>query len=117
MNKNLPVRKVLGPKGKTSVPRSKIRKAVEKVTNSNKKPGYHLKEIERGSFGDFSKIREELEEAEDAIEQKSVIMELVELSDLYGALQEYIRKQHNLSMEDLKIMSDITQRAFRNGRR
>lgn len=118
MKEKLPARKVLGPKGKTSVPRAVIKKAVKAACAAEKqKPGYHLKNIEKGTFGSFSKIREELEEAEDAIEQKSVIMELTELSDLYGAIQEYIKREHNLTMEDLRIMSDITQRAFVNGRR
>ena len=44
-------------------------------------------------------------------------MELVELSDLIGAIDLYVKKQYNLSVEDLITFSQITQRAFINGRR
>lgn len=80
--------------------------------------GYHLRDIPKGIFGELTKIEEELEEIKDSIEQKSKVMELVELSDLYGAVQGYLEKHHpGVTMEDLRIMSDITQRAFRSGAR
>ena len=45
-------------------------------------------------------------------------MELVELSDLYGAIDLYLKVHHpGISMEDLAIMSRITERAFQSGRR
>lgn len=78
--------------------------------------GYHLINIEKGKLGTLSKIQEELDELKDAEKQNSKIMMMVELSDLYGAIEEYC-KQQNLTMEDLKIFSDITKRAFKNGRR
>src|ERR1700733_9829472 len=43
-------------------------------------------------------------------------MAIIELSDLYGAIESYISK-YNLNMEALKLMSDTTKRAFINGRR
>lgn len=80
--------------------------------------GYHLRDIPKGIFGELSKIEEELEEIKDSVEQKSKVMELVELSDLYGAVKGYLEKHHpGVTMEDLRIMSDITQRAFRSGAR
>lgn len=80
--------------------------------------GYHLRDIPKGIFGELSKIEEELEEIKDSIEQKSKLMELIELSDLYGAIQGYLEKHHpGVTMEELRIMSDITQRAFRSGAR
>jgi len=43
-------------------------------------------------------------------------MELVELSDLYGAIKLYLEKHHpDTTMDDLKTMSEITARAFING--
>lgn len=82
------------------------------------KPGYHLKSIKKGTIGELSKIREEIEELEDANQQGVKIMELVELSDLYGSIELYLEKHFpNIKMEDLKKMSDVTQRAFKNGRR
>ena len=43
-------------------------------------------------------------------------MAIVELADIYGAL-EAVAKSHNLSMKDLKKMSKLTKRAFKNGHR
>ena len=84
----------------------------------SKKIGYHLKSIKKGFIGELSKIREEIEELEDANQQGVKIMELVELSDLYGSIELYLKKHFpNITMEDLKKMSDVTQRAFKNGRR
>ena len=80
------------------------------------KDGYHITKIEKGKLGDISKIQEELDELKDAEAQGTKIMIGVELSDLYGAIELYAEKQ-GLTMEDLKIFSDITKRAFRNGRR
>ena len=78
--------------------------------------GYHLINIEKGIIGNISKIEEELNELKDAESQNSKIMIMVELSDLYGAIEAYCFKQ-GISMEDLKIFSDITKRAFKNGSR
>lgn len=80
--------------------------------------GYHERQIPRGVFGELSKIKEEVEEIEDAVEQGCVIMELVELSDLYGAIEGYLAAHHpTTTMEDLKRMAHITGRAFRDGDR
>jgi hypothetical protein len=81
------------------------------------KPGYHITKIPKGVLGEFSKIEEELLEAKDAISQGCKIMELVELSDLMGALNAYVKKQHNMTLDDLVTMALITSRAFENGRR
>lgn len=80
--------------------------------------GYHLKDIKKGVLGELSKMREELEELEDAAEQGIRVMELCELADLYGAMEEYLLAKHpGYSMEDLKRMAHVTRRAFANGRR
>lgn len=84
--------------------------------NNNHECGYHMKNIIRGKYGELSKIREELEEAEDALAQENPILLLCELSDLYGALEAYAETCH-VSMEDLKKMSDATKRAFKKGDR
>ena len=54
-------------------------------------------------------------EAKDARKQDCAIMELVELSDMYGAIELYIEKKFGLTMDDLKTMSEVTQRAFKKG--
>ena len=79
--------------------------------------GYHVKEIKRGVFGELSKIREEFEELEDANAQGARIMILCELSDMYGAIEAYVRKHYNMDMEDLRTMSDLTNQAFEDGTR
>ena len=71
--------------------------------------GYHLTEIERGEYGEFSKIR-------DAIEQVNKVMLLVELADLIGAIEGYCTK-HNITLDDLITMKEVTKRAFSDGTR
>ena len=80
------------------------------------KLGYHKTKIKKGTLGKISKVQEEIEEYKDAIKQKCEIMAIVELADIYGAL-EAVAKSHNLSMKDLKKMSKLTKRAFKNGHR
>lgn len=82
------------------------------------RPGYHVKPIEKGVLGEPSKVREEIEEFLDACAQGSKIMALVELSDAVGAIEAYLAKHApGVTIDDLLIMSHITERAFRNGRR
>lgn len=83
-----------------------------------KLPGYHLARIEKGDLGELSKIKEELEEAIDAEGQNSSVMVLVELADMVGAIEAYLAKHHpGTTLDDLVIFSNITKRAFQNGRR
>ena len=77
---------------------------------------YHLKKIKKGTLGKISKVQEEIEEYKDAIKQKCEIMAIVELADIYGALEE-LAKSHKLKMDDLKKMSNITKRVFKSGSR
>lgn len=49
--------------------------------------GYHTKHIEKGTLGEFSKIREEYEELTDAVNQGSKVMEICEMCDLIGAIK------------------------------
>lgn len=82
------------------------------------RPGYHLAEIQKRRFGSFGKIQEEVEEALDAHRQGSHIMMLIELSDLYGAIEGFLKENYpGFKMEDLKKFSGITRRAFENGHR
>lgn len=43
-------------------------------------------------------------------------MELVELSDIIGAIELYLEKYHS-DIQELIKMSNITKRAFKNGHR
>ena len=78
--------------------------------------GYHTTKIEKGEIGKISKIFEELYELQDAEKQNCKIMMMVELSDLYGAIEEY-SKNMGIDMSDLQSFSNITKRAFINGHR
>ncbi len=78
--------------------------------------GYHKKEITKGVLGQFSKIKEEFEELEDAVEQKDSILTLCELSDMIGAIEEYL-KRWNMDLNTLKNFSDKTKSAFKEGKR
>lgn len=78
--------------------------------------GYHSREIAKGVLGQKSKIREEFEEFEDALEQENPVMALVELSDLIGAVEAYALT-YGVSLENLITMKDATARAFASGKR
>lgn len=79
--------------------------------------GYHLREIvTQGTYGQPSKIREELEELEEALEQKNHILALCELADLYGAI-EGVAESLGVSMGDVHNMAEATKRAFLDGSR
>lgn len=81
-------------------------------------PGYHLNKIPRGELGEASKVLEEVLEFVDANRQGAKIMEMIELSDLQGAVKAYLSKHcPDITMEDLTKMQGITERAFTNGHR
>lgn len=80
--------------------------------------GYHLHSIRRGTLGETSKIREELDELDDAMEQGVAIMAMVEVSDLYGAIEAFVARHFpGLSMGDVARMAAVTRRAFGSGAR
>ena len=80
--------------------------------------GYHLKNIPKGKYGEISKIREELEELEDAEIQKNKIMILCELADIIGAIDGYLeRHMRGFKLSDLEDMAMLTKQAFKSGKR
>jgi len=80
--------------------------------------GYHQAEIPRGEIGELSKILEEVHEAIDADDQGVSIMVLVELADIYGALELVLERRFpTFTMGDLQAMSKVTRRAFESGHR
>lgn len=78
--------------------------------------GYHKKKIIKGDIGEISKIREEFDELMDAHEQGNAVLELVELSDIIGAIGAYA-KRYNVSLQDLVQMALLTKSAFDDGER
>lgn len=80
--------------------------------------GYHLtNNIEKGIFGEISKVDEEYQELNDALVQENPIMVLTECSDLIGAIAGYTEKHYNVNLEDLIKMVKATERAFKSGKR
>ena len=78
--------------------------------------GYHLKEIKKGTLGEFSKIQEEMEELTDAVQQNIAPLIVCELCDMVGAIELYAKKW-NMSLEDLIKMKNLTKSAFEEGKR
>lgn len=78
--------------------------------------GYHLTEIQKGVLGEPSKIEEEFLEFMDAVKQKNNVMAIIELSDMIGAIEAYV-KQFNLTLSDLVVMKNATKSAFEDGTR
>ena len=79
--------------------------------------GYHKKEITKGVLGEFTKIQEEMDELTDAVDQGDKIMQICELTDLIGAIEEFALSKFNLTLEDLINFSNKTKDAFKEGRR
>lgn len=83
-----------------------------------KKIGYHVSKIPKGILGESSKILEEVLELQDAEKQDCKIMAILELSDIIGSIDFYLKKHYkNINIDDLIKMSKITQRAFKAGHR
>lgn len=82
-----------------------------------RKIGYHESKIPKGEIGYLTKIMEEYHELIDASNQGCAVMEILELSDLVGAIEAYATKNWDITIFDLKEMADITARAFRAGER
>lgn len=78
--------------------------------------GYHVNDITKGKLGFISKIQEEVDELQDAVNQNNRIMALVELSDLYGAISTFANNI-GTNMEELRIMNEATKSAFTDGTR
>lgn len=78
--------------------------------------GYHSVEIEKGKLGEFSKIKEEFEEFQDAYNQDDEVLQICELTDLLGAIEAYSKKW-NLTLEQLILFSNKTKSAFQDGKR
>jgi hypothetical protein len=63
--------------------------------------GFHNRAIPKGVYGELSKIREELEEAEDAEAQGIDLMVLLELADILGAV-EGVAKRYGMTLDQLR---------------
>lgn len=68
--------------------------------------GYHVRKIEKGTYGTLSKVVEELEEAIDAYEQGQDLMLLIELSDIIGAV-EGVAKKYGMGLDQLHTFAKL----------
>jgi hypothetical protein len=66
--------------------------------------GFHKREIGKGTYGELSKIREELDEAADAEAQGIDLMVLLELADIIGAV-EGVAKKYGFTLDQLLAYS------------
>jgi len=65
---------------------------------------YHTREIEKGVLGEFSKIREEFEELEDAVLQGDSILTLcVLLIPSFIVFKTFFGSEWNICFIDLKV--------------
>lgn len=78
---------------------------------------YHVNEIDKGVLGEFSKIKEEFQELQDAVEQEDRILQICELTDLIGAIEEFSNSKFRLTLTDLITFSNKTKSAFQEGKR
>lgn len=67
---------------------------------SKKEFSWHKSKIKKGTYGEFSKIEEEIAEAKDALEQNNHLMFLIELSDIIGSIEGLVNT-YNLDMYDI----------------
>ncbi len=79
--------------------------------------GYHKTKIQKGKLGHASKILEEFKEFIDAYNQGNPVMELIELSDLLGAIEAYTLNHYDIELIDLWKMMEATKSAFKDGER
>lgn len=92
------------------------------LLKSTNKSGYHSYIIKKGSYGDSSKVLEELREFEESLLSENPLMALCELSDLLGSVEGLInsylnKKKLGITYSDIVKMKDLTKQAFVNGRR
>lgn len=62
---------------------------------------WHKAKIEKGTYGEYTKIKEEFEEFTDALVQKDTVMALIELSDLIGAIKGYAEQKYQMTLAEL----------------
>lgn len=77
--------------------------------------GYHTIFIEKGEYGEFSKVKEEFDELKDAFEnRKSNVLAICELSDLYGAMEAFAEKTLHISMSEVVKFAELTKEVYKN---
>ena len=75
---------------------------------------FHKAIIQKGIYGELSKIKEELDEAYDAESQNQDLMLLIELSDIIGAV-EGVSKKYGFTLEQLIAFAKLRSKVAMEG--
>lgn len=67
---------------------------------------FHEVEIEKGIYGELSKVQEELDEAKDAESQGQDLMLMIELADIIGAAAG-VAEKYGMSLDQLVAFSKL----------
>ena len=85
------------------------------MTEKKKSP-YHNVPVTNGTYGEVSKILEEVEEAMDADQRGLKVLVLVELSDMIGATLGYLEKHApGMTLEDLVAFAETIRKLKSEG--
>jgi len=76
--------------------------------------GYHIRNITRGTLGEWSKVSEEIEEIIDALEQNLKPMVLIELCDCLGALKSVSIKMGDFGFENYLYVSSTERNIYQS---
>ena len=74
--------------------------------------GFHEATIHKGEYGQLSKIREELEEAEDAEARGQMLMLRIELSDILGAVKG-VSDRLGMDFNELLVFAELRSKVAR----
>lgn len=77
-----------------------------------KKSYFHVMPVRQGTYGELSKIQEELDEALDAETRGQKLLLMIELSDIIGAVAG-VAERHGYSLDDLIQFSELRRNVFR----
>ena len=77
-----------------------------------KKSYFHVMPVRRGTYGELSKVQEELDEALDAETRGQKLLLMIELSDIIGAVAG-VAERHGYSLDDLIQFSELRRNVFR----
>lgn len=78
----------------------------KKTYKAVKSSPFHERKVRAGTYGELSKIQEELDEAIDAEEQGIDLLVLIELSDIIGAVAGVAEEKYGFTLEGLIKFSE-----------
>ena len=74
--------------------------------------GYHIRNIPRGTLGEWSKVSEEIEEIIDALEQNLKPMVLIELCDCLGAVRATLDSNDGFKFENCVYVTSTERNQY-----